>query len=172
MRRFSFTLCAITATWVCISPATSQVLPEDLIPAVGRTLDGTEIVEDECQVLSTNEGEEPELRHVPGMYVLDGTEEEPLRLFSTDDVTLNAVICWRSASRFAPNDYLIPELLDIPLYIKTDFEDENANRTMILEKVGSRFRVRLLAGPEWSESEGERIIQVLQHFELQIRSGD
>ncbi len=172
MRGIGFKLCAVITTWFCVSPAASQVLPEDLVPAVGRTLDGTEIVEDECQVLSTNEGEEPEMRHVPGMYVLEGTEEDPLRLFSTDGVTLNAVICWRSAPRFAPNDYLIPELLDIPLYIKTDFEDEEANRTMILEKSGGLFRVRLLAGPEWSESEGERIIQVLQHFELQIRSDD
>ncbi len=172
MRKIGFKLCAVLATGVCISPAISQVLPEDLIPAVGRTLDGTEIVEDLCQVLSTNAGEEPEIRDVPGMYVLERTEEDPLRLFSTDDVTLNAVICWRSAPHFAPNDYLIPDLLDIPLYIKTDFEDEDANRTMVLEKVGGRFRARLLAGPEWSESEGESIVQALQHFELQISGGD
>ncbi len=172
MRNTGFRLCVILATGVCVSAAHSQVLPEDLVPAVGRTLDGTEIIEDECQVLSTNAGEEPELRAVPGMYVLDRTEEEPLQLFSTEDVTLNAVICWRSAPRFAPNDYLIPELLGIPLYIKTDFQDEDANRTMILEKRGGRFRVRLLAGPEWSESEGEQVIQTLQHFELQINGGD
>ena len=117
-------LSMIFAATLPFAPAMSQVLPEDLIPAAGLTLDGEELVEEECQVLSTNEGEKPEIRDVPGMHVLDRSRENPLRLYSTDEVTINAVICWRSTARFGPNDYLVADSLDVPLYIKTDFEEE------------------------------------------------
>jgi len=162
----------ILAVALPFAPAVSQVLPEELVPASGLTLDGVELVEDACQVLSTNEGERPEIRDVPGMHVLDKNRENPLRLYSTDEVTINAVICWRSAARFSSNDYLVAETLEVPLYIKTDFEEEDANRTMALEKVAGGFRVRLLSGPDLTESEREDLVQVVRHFNEQISGKD
>ena len=168
MRRpFKLILALAPVLALHVAPASSQVLPEELIPARGSTIDGVELVEDACQVLSTNEGEKPEIRDVPGMHVLNRNRDDPLRLYSTDDVTINAVICWRSIARFGPNDYLVPELLKVPLYVKTDFADEDTNRTMVLEKVGESFRVRLLSGPDLADWERENLVQAVRHFNQQ-----
>jgi hypothetical protein len=51
-----------------------------------------------------------------------------------------------------------------PLYVKTDFEDEAANRTLSLELLDGSFRVRLLSGPALSDSENQEIQRLLSLY--------
>jgi hypothetical protein len=117
---------------------------------------------------STNAGERAGLRDVPGMHVLGRSPESPLVIVPTDDVRINGVVCWRSSARFAANDYLVPESLGFPLYVKTEGEDETADRTVVLERIGGSLRVRLLAGPELTDSEREETVRVLRAFEESV----
>jgi hypothetical protein len=129
---------------------------------------GAVLTEDSCEVSSTTIGKKPELREVPGMHVLDQTEDDPLVLTSTADVKISSVMCWRSEARLAPNDYLVPHKTGFPFYIKTDTGNEATDRTIVLEKVSGSFRVRLLSGPAWSPAEEDEMVQALTLFNKRV----
>lgn len=148
-----------------VHSAESRDPSENFVPARGQAFDGSELVENSCEVLATNEGEDPGLRSVPGMYVLGRSEDNPLVLMSTDDVKINGVVCWRSEAKFSATDYLIPERLEVPFYVKTESGDEATDRTVVLEKIGTSYRVRVLSGPLFTDSEKEAVIGLLQYFE-------
>gem|GEM_PF-1479710 len=136
----------------------------------GVALDGTNIIEEECQVLSSNGDEVSTLREVPGMHVLNRTKEDPLVIFAIENVKIKGVVCWRSPAKFAENDFLVPENLGYPLYIKYESEQESQNRTFILEKIGGSFRIRLLSGPDITSQEKLDLIKVLSNYEKKIKN--
>ena len=151
--------------------AGAQVLPEELEPLRGVALDGTELVESSCSVLATNEGGSPTLRDVPGMHVLGRRKDDPLVLSAIDGVKINAIVCWRSAARFAEGDYLVLERLGYPLYVKTESNEEAAERTVVLEMSGGQFRIRLLSGPAFTEAERDEMLRVLDQFQSEVGAG-
>jgi len=156
-------LLALSLTY-CMSSAGAQISEEEYGPVRGTAFDGSEIVEASCQVLATNDGEEPKLRPTSELYVLDRTEENPLVLTSTDDVELNGVVCWRSEAKFAATDYLIPDHLGIPFYVKTGDGNEETDRTIVLEKTGVGYRIRILSGPAFTDEERKRAIDLISYF--------
>ena len=126
-------------------------------PLAGKTVSGDPITEDVCQILASTLGAKPELTDAPAVHALGHTEASPLKLATNADVKLMGLVCWRSEARLAPEDYLVPDKVGVPLFIKTDTGDERKDRTITLEKVGGYPRVRLLAGPEWTEAEKTEI---------------
>ena len=100
----------------------------------------------------------------PGVHALGHTQESPLKLGTNADVKIMGLVCWRSEARLAPGDYLVPDKVGVPLFIKTDTGDEKKDRTITLEKAGGSPRVRLLAGPEWSKAEEEEVKKAIAEF--------
>jgi hypothetical protein len=133
-------------------------------PVTGKTFNGEAITEDECQVLASVKGAKPALRDAPGVHVLGHTAADPLVLASTPEVSIKGLGCWRSEARLAPDDYLVPDRIGVPLFIKTDTGDATKDRAITLEKAGGSYRVRLLAGPAWSKAEEAEMIKALGVF--------
>jgi hypothetical protein len=124
--------------------------------------------EESCSILASEKGEQPTLRDVPGLRILDRRPDNPLVISADDGITINAIVCWRSEARFADNDYLVSEA-GFPLYVKADFEDEAKNRTVLLERVSGAFRIRMLSGPTWSEAEKEEMGRFISLFGTKFR---
>jgi hypothetical protein len=152
--------------------ASAQDTDAEPTPVQGVAINGTDLVEDSCEVLASIKDQSPELREVPGMHVLGRVESNPLVLHSSDDVKIKGVMCWRSEARLAANDYLVPHSTGVPLYIKTDTGNEAADRTIALEKVSGSFRVRLLSGPKWTPEEEKEVLQAIQLFISRAGKGD
>jgi hypothetical protein len=93
-----------------------------------------------------------------------------LTLFGVDGVTVNAVVCWRSEARLAEEDYLVPEA-GFALYVKTDYTNEAANRTLVLELADTSFRARLLSGPALSDAEKQEIQRLLSLYNTKHQAG-
>lgn len=137
----------------------------------GIAIDGTDLTEDSCEVLSSAKGQKPELREVPGMHVLGRVASDPLKIHSTGEVTINGIMCWRSEAKLAPNDYLVPHSTGVPLFIKTDTGNESADRTIALEKINGSFRMRLLSGPELTPAEQKEMVVALNLYSKRIGKG-
>jgi hypothetical protein len=122
--------------------------------------------ESSCSVLVTQgqDGEKPTMRDLPGLEILNRHADEPLIITAVDGVTINAVVCWRSEARLAEHDYLVTDA-GFPLYVKTDRQDESANRTLVLERSGGSFRVRLLSGPSLTDAEKVEIQHLLALYD-------
>jgi hypothetical protein len=138
-----------------------------LVPAVTNA---EPLTEASCSVLATREGEEPAMRDVPGLTILDRSSGAPFTLVGADGVKINAVVCWRSEARLAESDYTVPEA-GFAFYVKTDYADDAMNRTLALELIGSSFRVRLLSGPAFSDAEKLEIQRLLSLYETKHREG-
>ena len=147
----------------------SHASEKNLEPIKGLAFDGTNMHEDSCQMLSSNGNEIPTLRDVPGMHVLNRTKKDPLVIFAVENVNIKGVVCWRFPAKFSENDFLVPEKLGYPLYIKTNGDDKEDDRTFVLEKIGGSFRIRLLSGADITSQEKVEIIKVLSYYEKQIK---
>lgn len=126
------------------------------------------LTEDSCSVIATNTGEKPMVRDVPGLSVLNLDPNEPFPVFATDGVKLNGVMCWRSEARFSRNDYVVAAA-GLSLYVKTDYEDESLNRSVVLENASGSFRIRLLSGPAWTAAEKEEMSQLVRFFNSTLK---
>jgi hypothetical protein len=149
-------------------PAISQDADASSIPVRGVAVSGADLTEDSCEVLATTTGQSPALREVPGLHVLGRVESDPLVIQSTPDVKISGVMCWRSEAKLAANDYLVPHVTGIPLYIKTDTGTESADRTIALEKVNGSFRVRLLSGPHLTPDERSEMVQAMTLYNERV----
>jgi uncharacterized protein YegJ (DUF2314 family) len=129
---------------------------------------GATLSEESCSVLATHDGEPPAMREVPGLTILNRRADDPLTLVGVDGVTIKGVVCWRSEARLAENDYLVADA-GFPFYVKTDRQDESANRTLVLEGSGASFRVRLLSGPSLTDEEKTEIQRLLSLYNTKQR---
>ena len=142
----------------------SQILPAALVAlSVCSGARAGPLTEDSCPLLASDPGEKATLRDVPGLTVLDRPSDEPFVLFGIDEVRVKGVLCWRSEARLSRNDYVVPAA-GFPLYIKTDYDDEGQNRSIVLESTSAGFRVRLLSGPEWSDAERIEVRQLIAFY--------
>ena len=161
--------CALAAMSALSSAfAQSQGAVKETGAVTAAAINGDMLTEESCELLATKAGESPKMRAVPGMHVLNRTAADPLVVVSAEQVQINAVVCWRATARLAPNDYLIPHKTGFPLYIKTETGDDKAERTIILEEIKGYFRVRLLSGPAWSDSEGNEFRQLIELYAQRI----
>jgi hypothetical protein len=151
--------------------ANAQNADAESTPVQGVAISGTDLTEDSCEVLSSTQGQRPELREVPGMHVLGRVETDPLVVHSTAEVQIKGVMCWRSEAKLAPNDYLVPHSTGIPLYIKTDTGNEATDRTIALEKINGGIRVRLLSGPHWTPAEEKEMVQAMTLYNKRVAGG-
>jgi hypothetical protein len=104
------------------------------------------------------------------MHVLDRTETQPLEIVSVDGAKVDAIVCWRSEPRLAPNDYLVPLKLGIRLYIKTDTGNSEKDRTVSVEMADGSFRARLVSGPAWDSAEQDEVIEAITRFNKRAHS--
>lgn len=172
MNRYFKAFIVLSYSLLFVSAFTSaQDEGETLEPVVGMAFDGTHLLEDGCQILSSNGEEKPTRRDVPGMDVLNRTKTDPLVVFGIENVIIKGVVCWRFPAKFSANDYLVPEKLGYPLYIKEITDNEEDLRTFVLEKINDRFRIRLLSGLDIQPEEKTELVRILSHYEQQIKAG-
>jgi hypothetical protein len=126
------------------------------------------LTEDSCAFITRHAEEEPVIREIPGLQILNRRPDEPL-VVKGMDVTVNGVVCWRSEAKFAENDYLVSDA-GLPLFIKTDFEDEAQNRTIVLERIKQSYRVRLLSGPELSAGEKQELVRLIAVYQKRLQA--
>jgi uncharacterized protein YegJ (DUF2314 family) len=135
--------------------------------AVATAAQAAQLTEQSCSVIASKADEKPVLQEVPGLSVLSLRPDHPLGMHAADGVTIRGIACWRSEARLAENDYLVSDE-GLPLYIKTEFEDESRNRTLILERTNGGFRARLLNGPELSADEKSEVEKFLALYEARV----
>ena len=154
-------LCCLGVFVTGLAPAQES---KEIEPVSGKTPDGGVINESTCGVLAAKSGLPADVYAVGGLHALGVTADKPLRVIQSSEMKIKGVVCWRSEARLVATDYLVPRQTGLPLYIKTDTEDEARNRTIVLELAGGSYRVRQLSGPEWSAVEEEEMIKLMTSY--------
>lgn len=126
------------------------------------------LTEDGCSILVTTDGLKPELHDVPGLSVLELRPEAPLSFELEEGVKVNAIVCWRSEAKLADHDDMVTDA-GFAFFVKTELEDASRDRTLVLERAGGSYRVRLASGPEWTDAERAEINDVLRLYEARVK---
>jgi hypothetical protein len=153
-------LCALSV----FDSAGSEDPDAGFVPVQGVSIRGQVLTEIGCELLVTTSSGASELRQIPGMHVLGRERVDPLIPPSTSDLKVSAVSCWRSAARFASNDYLVPHVTGYPLFIKTYMGDQSPVRVNVLEKAGGSLRIRLVQGSDWTPTEESEMKEAIELF--------
>jgi hypothetical protein len=123
---------------------------------------GAELEEYGCYLMVSENGERKTVA-APGLRVLDYNNENRLVRFQSDGTSeVTAVFCSRSSAIPAEHDYQVI-LAGVPFYIKAN------DRLVVLEFLGREYRLRLLAGPAFTDQEQVEVSTRLKGF-LQGRS--
>ena len=121
---------------------------------------GVEVLtEDSCAFLLSADGKESEVVEVPGLSVLHPPADQPRFVVDqVDGAALEAIICRRSRPEFALIDHRVIEA-GFPLYVKSGEGEEE--KTLVMHRTTVGHHVRLVSGTDFSESEKERLVSVI-----------
>ena len=120
---------------------------------------GTEIAEYGCNLMVTENGHIKTI-DAPDLRILDYNSDYQLVRFESDGTRqVTAVICSRSSAIPAAYDYQVI-LAGVPFYIKAD------ERLVVLEFLDNAYRLRLVAGPPFTEQEQAEVSARLKSFPL------